>query len=67
MLDDVCSTLFSGDIMNQVFEPQATFSMSFLKNMFTKISHTSIMKLNEQSMGKVILLFLLFEHNIELN
>ena len=41
--------------MNEIFRKQKLLSVNVLRQMFEKLAHSSIMKLNEQSMNKVSL------------
>lgn len=53
VLNDVAKSLFSDDFLPKLFESQKTCSIKFTKQLFEKVVHCSIMKLNETSMGKV--------------
>ncbi|KRX04905.1 hypothetical protein PPERSA_06539 [Pseudocohnilembus persalinus] len=53
VLNDLLKSLFSENFLNQVFQPQKTFSLKFIQQLFEKTVHCSIMKLNEVSMNKL--------------
>ncbi len=53
VLNDVVRALFSDDFLPKLFESQKTCSLKYCKQLFEKVVHCSIMKLNETSMGKV--------------
>lgn len=53
VLNDVSKALFSEDFIIKLFEPQKICSLSFIRHLFEKVVHCSIMKLNETSMSKV--------------
>ena len=55
ILNDSAKTLFSAQFIEQLFEPQRTFSVHYTRQIFTKVVHSSIMTLNESSMNKVTL------------
>ena len=65
VLQEVIQCLFLENFVDQLFEPQNIFSIQFTKQIFIKIAHCSIMKLNETSMNKLFDLMLMgLKHQI---
>ena len=59
VLEEVVQTMFLKNFVSTLFEPQNIFSIQFTKQIFIKIAHCSIMKLNETSMNKLFDLMLM--------
>ena len=53
VLQDVVKTMYSKKFLEELFRPQETFSVASTKQIFEKLAHSSIMKLNSTSMSKV--------------
>lgn len=47
------SQMFDPKCVKELFRPQKVLSMNSLKVIFSKLAHSSIMKLNEAAMDKV--------------
>jgi hypothetical protein len=54
VLQDVISTMFSEKFIGELFKPQRIYSNSSTRQIFDRLAHSSIMRLNESSMDKVI-------------
>jgi S-adenosylmethionine synthetase len=54
VLNDVVRTMFAASFVDQLFDSQKMFSVQFTRQIFDKVAHSSIMKLNETSMNKVL-------------
>jgi hypothetical protein len=59
ILNDAIKTMFLPAFIEQLFEPQKIFSITYTKQIFHKIVHSSIMTLNETSMSKLFDLMLM--------
>jgi hypothetical protein len=53
VLDDVVGAMFNDSFIEELFKPQPPYSAASTKMIFERLAHSSIMKLNAQSMGKV--------------
>ncbi|CAF0991263.1 unnamed protein product [Didymodactylos carnosus] len=53
VLNEIVQTTFSELTMKDIFCPQELPNDAAMKSLFQKLTHASIMKLNETSMGKV--------------
>lgn len=53
VLHDIVAAVFNAKLVDEVFKAHATFSLAVLRNIFDKLVHSSIMRLNETSMNKV--------------
>ena len=53
MLCDVVKTMFSRRFVDELFKPQFLYKDRNVRQIFDKLAHSSIMKLNETSMGKL--------------
>jgi len=53
VLSDVCSTMFSKKFIDDLFKPQVMYSAFFIRQIFNRLAHSSIMCLNETSMDKL--------------
>jgi len=53
VLNDVIGQLFEPTFLSFAFKPRGLYSFNETKMLFSKIAHSSIMKLNETSMGKL--------------
>ena len=59
VLQDIVKTMFSKKFMSEVFRPQAMYSLDETRQIFIKLAHSSIMRLNETSMQKLFDLMLM--------
>jgi len=59
VLQDVVKTMFSKKFIEEVFRQQEMFSVISTKQIFDKLAHSSIMKLNSTSMNKLFDLMLM--------
>ena len=53
VLCDVVKTMFSKRFVEELFKPQFLYKDRNVRQIFDKLAHSSIMKLNETSMGKL--------------
>jgi hypothetical protein len=53
VLQDVISTMFSEKFIGELFKPQRIYSNSSTRQIFDRLAHSSIMRLNESSMDKL--------------
>ena len=53
VLQDVMTAMFSPTFVNELFKPQVMYSMASTKQIFEKLAHSSIMRLNTSSMDKL--------------
>ena len=53
VLVDVVKSMFHESFLHALFRPQEIYSMSATKEIFRKLSHSSIMRLNDSSMEKL--------------
>ena len=53
VLQDVLRTMFSLTFVDELFKPQDMYSSTSTRQIFNKLAHSSIMKINEQSMEKL--------------
>lgn len=62
MLQDVVRTMFNAKFIEELMKPQELYSMSSLRGIFDRLAHSSIMRLSESSMDKVLekIIFLFF-------
>lgn len=54
MLQDVVRTMFNAKFIEELMKPQELYSMSSLRGIFDRLAHSSIMRLSESSMDKVL-------------
>eukprot|EP00347_Sterkiella_histriomuscorum_P014688 403359928 len=59
VLQDVVKTMLSKKFVEELFRPQEMYSMTSTRQIFEKLAHSSIMKLNATSMGKLFDLMLM--------
>jgi hypothetical protein len=61
---DIILNMFSDGFLDEIFRPQELCSRRALRTIFERLAHTSIMRLNETSMDKVIVesIFLKFKY-----
>lgn len=53
VLNDVIGSLFKNEFVDELFKPQEIRSYAYVKEFFDKLAHSSIMKLNSNSMSKL--------------
>jgi len=53
VLQDVISTMFSEKFIGELFKPQRIYSNQSTRQIFDRLAHSSIMRLNESSMDKL--------------
>jgi len=53
VLRDVISTMFSEKFIGELFKPQQMYSNASTRQIFDRLAHSSIMRLNESSMDKL--------------
>ena len=59
VLEDIISTMLDDKFMNELFKPQQMYTMVSTRKVFQKLAHSSIMKLDATSMGKLFDLMLM--------
>ena len=53
VLQDVVRAMYSPIFIDELFKPQSMYSTSSTKQIFEKLAHSSIMRLNKSSMDKL--------------
>ena len=53
VLQDVVTTMFSDQFLGELFKPQRMYSQAATRQLFDQLAHSSIMRLNTQSMDKL--------------
>lgn len=53
VVQDIVGEMFYAKCVKELFRPQKVLSTNSLKVIFSKLAHSSIMKLNEAAMDKV--------------
>ena len=53
VLPDVIRTMYNPTFITELFRPQDIYSMQSTRQIFDRLAHSSIMRLNESSMDKV--------------
>ena len=53
MLHDVIRTMYNKNFINALFDPQMVYSNESVRQVFDRLAHSSIMRLNENSMDKL--------------
>jgi len=53
VLNDVVGAMFNENLVHEIFKPHPLYSSEATKQIFQKLSHCSIMKLNDSSMSKL--------------
>ncbi|XP_062049248.1 protein OSCP1 isoform X2 [Lepus europaeus] len=56
VLNDIISTMFNRKFMEELFKPQELYSKKALRTVYDRLAHASIMRLNQASMDKDVLL-----------
>ena len=54
VLNDILNAVYNQGIVFDIFKNKHLLNIDLVKQIFQKLAHSSIMKLNEQSMGKII-------------
>lgn len=53
VLQDVISTMFAAEFVEELFKPQEIYTNAATRKIFDRLAHSSIMRLNETSMDKL--------------
>lgn len=53
VLQEILKFMFNKTFLDELFKPQQRHSYTATKHLFTKLAHSSVMKLNENSMSKL--------------
>ena len=53
VLDDIVKSMLASAFVEELFRPQEMYTMNATKQIFKKLAHSSIMKLNDTSMQKL--------------
>jgi Organic solute transport protein 1 len=53
VLTDVCSTLYAGKLVSELQKPQDLYTYASVRQLFDRLAHSSIMKLQKNSMDKL--------------
>ena len=53
VLDDIVRSMLANKFVEELFRPQPMYTITATKQIFKKLAHSSIMKLNETSMQKL--------------
>lgn len=53
VLQEILQFMFNKSFLDELFKPQERHSYTATKHLFTKLAHSSVMKLNENSMSKL--------------
>lgn len=53
VVNDIVGSMFSSKFIEELFRPQELYPKKAVKQIFEKLAHSSIMRLNEASMDKV--------------
>ena len=53
VLQDVIRTMYNKMFIEELFRPQDVYSMQATRQIFDRLAHSSIMRLNESSMDKL--------------
>lgn len=53
VLQEILKFMFNKSFLEELFKPQERHSYTATKHLFTKLAHSSVMKLNENSMSKL--------------
>lgn len=56
-MNDIITTMFNKKFLEELFKPQELYSKKALRTVFDRLAHASIMRLNQASMDKVRLGF----------
>ncbi|CAF1184922.1 unnamed protein product, partial [Didymodactylos carnosus] len=52
VLHDIIGTMFNKSFIEEIFRPQEPYPKKAMRNIFEKLAHSSIMRLNDASMEK---------------
>lgn len=67
VVNDIVSTMFNKQFVEELFKPQEVYSKQALRTVFEKLAHSSIMRLNANSMDKLYdLMTMVFKYQISL-
>jgi hypothetical protein len=54
VLQDILRTMYNAKFLEELFKPQSVYNVSSARQVFDRIAHSSIMRLSESSMDKVL-------------
>ncbi|XP_035222996.1 protein OSCP1-like isoform X1 [Stegodyphus dumicola] len=65
VIQDIISTMLNDQFIAELFKPQKMYSRSAMQFVFEKLVHSSIMRLNSNSMGKLYdLMLMVFKYQV---
>ena len=65
VLREVISAMYSDVFVSELFKPQDTYTVASTKQIFDKLAHSSLMRLNKSSMDKLYdLMSMSFKHQV---
>ena len=65
VLREVIAAMYSDVFIRELFKPQSAYSMASTKQIFDKLAHSSLMRLNKSSMDKLFdLMSMSFKHQV---
>ncbi|GFX56856.1 protein OSCP1 [Trichonephila clavipes] len=65
VIQDIISTMLNDQFIKELFEPQHMYSRSAMQSVFEKLVHSSIMRLNSNSMSKLYdLMLMVFKYQV---
>jgi len=65
VLREVMTAMYSTDFIEQLFRPQSMYSLASTRQIFDKLAHSSLMRLNKTSMDKLYdLMIMSFKHQL---
>ena len=53
VLEDIVKTMYTPQFLSELYNPQEVYSQGSTKQIFEKLAHSSIMRLNKTSMDKL--------------
>ncbi|XP_043243588.1 protein OSCP1-like [Amphibalanus amphitrite] len=66
VLDDILGLMCTSRFIEELFRPQSIYSAQSLRTIFYRLAHSSIMRLNKQSMDKLYdLMAMVFKYQVE--
>lgn len=65
VLNDIASIMLNQRFLEELFKPQQVYNKDALRSVFNDLAHSSIMRLNEESMGKLYdLMRMVFKYQV---
>jgi len=65
VLREVITAMYSSDFIEQLFKPQPMYTLASTRQIFDKLAHSSLMRLNKTSMDKLYdLMIMSFKHQM---